>query len=160
MKSTNWLALAALLSGCQQPQGIGASPAPSETMAGQKKLAYLTVASLGLAPAVVYPGQRFSAKVLIRNEGETESRPFEVEAQANLTTGNAVASYPVGGKEVLALKPGQAASLTLARKEGLDKPGSYRVTVSLHRANLEIPGAFDRFNPKLPEKRLIVREYP
>ncbi len=156
-----------ILPGCQQSGGLKGggrsaatiSPASPQGAGGSEKLAYLTVTSLRLAPESVEPGRPFSARVLIKNEGETESRPFEVEAQANLITQDAVKSYPIGGKEVLTLKPHQAALLTMTRKQGLDQPGVYTVTVSLHRANLELPGSTDRFNPKVPEKSITVRTY-
>ncbi len=172
MRLSNLMALVGILilSGCQtSPNWITArgtaaalnSPASQQAVpaADLKKLAYLTVTSIRLVPDYVDPGHAFSVKVLIRNEGESESRPFEVEAQANLVTKNTVQSYPVGGKEVITIRPHQVALVTMTRNEGLNVPGLYTITVSLHKANLEIPGAADRFNPGIPEKPLIVKQY-
>ncbi|MGZ5045318.1 MAG: hypothetical protein ACXV8P_11065, partial [Methylobacter sp.] len=123
-------------------------------------LAYLTVASLKLEPESVESGRPFSAILVVRNDGETEARPFEVEVQANLMTSGSETAYPIGGQVVPRLNPGQVIQIMATRKEGLTIPGTYKIIVSLHRANLEIPGAVDRFNPKTPEKQLIVKRRP
>ncbi len=104
------MALAAM-PGCQQVgdlatvSGEASSPAETQPASEPEKLAYLKVISFSLVPDVADPGHGFSAKVPIRNEGATESRPFEVEAQANLIAENSVTSYPIGGREVITLKP-------------------------------------------------------
>jgi hypothetical protein len=155
------------LSGCQDPFKGGSamtltsmSPSNDVDIAELESLAYLTVISLKLVPESVDPDHAFSAILLVRNDGKTESRPFEAEAQANLITKNTVTSYPIGGKVVQTIKPHQVVSLTLTRKQGLNHPGIYTITVSLHRANLEIPGSVNQFNPKTPEKQLIVKQRP
>lgn len=125
-----------------------------------KTLAYLTVSSLKLEPEPVEPGRPFSVILVVHNDGEMESKPFEVEAQANLITNGSETAYPIGGKVVPRLNPRQVIQIMATRKEGLNIPGTYKIIVSLHKANLEVPGAVDRFNPRTPEKQLIVKPRP
>jgi hypothetical protein len=159
------LMMVLILSGCQGFFNGGSAVALTSLTSSEdvdiaelEKLAYLTVVSLRLEPESVDSGHAFSAILLVRNDGETESRPFEVEVQANLITKNSVTSYPLGGKIGHTIKPHQVAQFTVTRKEGLNTPGIYTIIVSLHSANLETPLAIDRFNPKTPKKQLIVKQ--
>jgi hypothetical protein len=158
------LVLISVLCGCQDflsGRGIVSLTPPTSPqgtdIAELETLAYLTVVSLTLEPKSVKPGRPFSTILVIRNDGEMESKLFEVEEQANLITNGSETAYPIGGKVVPRLNPRQAIQIMATRKEGLNIPGTYEITVSLHRANLEVPGAVDRFNPKMPEKQLIVK---
>lgn len=161
------LVVVSLLCGCQDflsGRGIVSLSPPASPqradIAELETLAYLTVASLKLEPESVESGRPFSAIVVVRNDGETESKPFEVDVQANLITNDSETAYPIGGKMVPRLDPRQVIKIKATKKEGLNIPGTYKIIVSLHRANLEIPGAIDRFNPKTPEKQLIVKQRP
>ncbi len=152
------LVVVTVLCGCQDflsGRGVSlVSPTSPQRadIAEPETLAYLTVASLKLEPESVEPGQPFSAILVVRNDGEAEARPFEVEVQANLITSVSETAYPIGGQVVPRLNPGQVIQIMATRKEGLNIPGTYNIIISLHRANLEVPGAVNRFNPQTPEK--------
>ncbi|MGZ4959514.1 MAG: hypothetical protein ACXV7J_09690 [Methylomonas sp.] len=161
------LVVVSVLCGCQDflnDRGIVSLAPPTSSqridIAEPESLAYLTVASLKLERESVEPGHPFTAILVISNDGESESKPFEVEVQANLITSDSERAYPIGGKVVLRLNPHQVIQIMVTRKEGLIIPGTYKIMVSLHSVNLEVPGAVDRFNPNMPEKQLIVKQRP